>query len=64
MGSFLAYLQRTVTNRLLREEGRGSHGKGRGERRLPDKADFFFFLQMLLAEEQGGSSMFSYISQG
>lgn len=34
-----------------------------GKRRLPDKADFFL-VQMLLAEERGGSSMFSYISQG
>lgn len=36
-------------------------------RSLPDKADFFLFfflVQMLLAEEQSGSSVFSYISQG
>lgn len=47
------------------EEGRGEEGRGvreeEGMRSLPDKADFF--VQMLLAGEQSGSGVFSYISQ-
>ena len=42
--------------------GRGEGRGGEGEKSLPDKADFF--VQLLLAEEGSGSSVFSYISQG
>lgn len=57
MGSFLAYLQRMITDRLLREEEREPVGEGgsKGERRLPDKADFFFFYRCCWQKSRVGA---------